>query len=189
MFVVYDLETSGLPKSRNAPYTESEQYDSCRVMSIALVLLNKNKEIIEKYYAVVKPNSSYKVGAIPFNLHKISWNDANETGVEFEEVLKKLEEMLDQSKYIVAHNLHGFDLPVFLSECFSRRHYKIIEKMQSKRKICTMIMAGKHFKKRFMRLDLTYGSLFPGKELVNAHHALDDAVHCAECLQELLAKR
>jgi DNA polymerase III epsilon subunit-like protein len=180
MYLVYDLETSGLPNGRDKHFTETEAFDTCRIMSIALVLIDDDHEIAEEYYAVVKPDEKFAVSKIAQDLHGISWEDAHENGVELSVVMKKMKRMLKRCDGLVAHNLFGFDYPVLMSELYRRDMLSMLKRVRRVDKLCTMRIARQLFGKGYMKLSAVYANLFQGKEMENAHNALDDAVHCAE---------
>lgn len=180
MYLVYDLETSGLPNGRDKHYTETEAFDTCRIMSIALVLIDDENEIAEEYYAVVKPDETFTVSQKAQELHGISWEDADRDGVELSVVMKKMKRMLKRCDGLVAHNLFGFDYPVLMSELYRRDMLSMLKRVRRVDKLCTMRIARQLFGKGYMKLSAVYANLFQGKEMENAHNALDDAVHCAE---------
>lgn len=108
MFLIYDTETTGLPKDFNAPLTDFDNWP--RLVQIAWQLHDDNGHLVEANNLIVKPEGF----TIPFNsvkIHGISTEMAEEEGHELTEVLESFNKAVKQAKYVVGHNI-SFDLNI-----------------------------------------------------------------------------
>lgn len=112
MFLIYDTETTGLPKDFNAPVTDSENWP--RLVQLAWQLHDEKGELIEVFNYIVKPDGF----TIPYNseqVHGISTDRALKYGKPLLEVLEKFEESLAKTKVVAGHNIE-FDLNIIGAE-------------------------------------------------------------------------
>ena len=54
-FLAFDCETTGLPKHRRCGYKNLEAFDTCRIVSLAVVEFDTDHNEIGSWPAVVKP--------------------------------------------------------------------------------------------------------------------------------------
>jgi len=112
MYLIYDTETTGLPKDWNAPISDSDNWPRC--IQIAWQLHDEMGQIIEHQDYLVRPDGF----DIPYDserIHGISTDLATEKGVPLKEVLDKFNEALGKAKFIVGQNL-GFDINIMGAE-------------------------------------------------------------------------
>jgi len=105
MFLIFDTETTGLPKRWNAPLTDSDNWPRC--IQIAWQLHDEKGVLIEHEDYLVQP----KGFNIPYDaekIHGISTELAQKNGVSLEEVMERFQKALSKTKFIVGQNL-GFD--------------------------------------------------------------------------------
>ena len=79
MFLIYDTETTGFPAYFNAPHTDLDAYDSCRMVQIAWQLHDEKGDLIEVKNYIIKPEGF----DIPYNseqIHGISTERAQKNG-------------------------------------------------------------------------------------------------------------
>ena len=77
-FFALDTETTGLPTSRGKPTTKNLScYDSCRMVSIAIVEFNRFGKEIDSWHAIVYPDN-FRVGAT--HIHGITQEQAEKEG-------------------------------------------------------------------------------------------------------------
>ncbi len=112
MFLVFDTETTGLPKRWNAPISDLENWPRC--VQIAWQLHDFDGKLIEYDNYVVAPNG-FNIPYESEQIHGISTELALNEGTILSEVLDKFEEVLSKSKYIIGHNL-GFDINIMGAE-------------------------------------------------------------------------
>src|SRR5690606_20429125 len=104
MYIVFDTETTGLPKDWNRPYTDTDNWP--RVVQIAWQLHDKNGALIEAKDYLIKPEGF----DIPFNaeeIHGISTLLAEKEGISLDKMLEEFNEVLKKAKFIVGQNV-GF---------------------------------------------------------------------------------
>jgi len=112
MFLIFDTETTGLPRNWNAPLTDSDNWPRC--IQIAWQLHDAMGNVIEHQDYLVQPEGFN----IPFDaekIHGISTELAQEEGISLSKVVKKFTEALSKTKFIVGQNV-GFDLNIMGAE-------------------------------------------------------------------------
>jgi DNA polymerase III epsilon subunit-like protein len=121
MYLIFDTETTGLPKRWDAPLTDFDNWPRC--IQIAWQLHDEMGNLVENQDFLVQADGFN----IPFDaekIHGISTALANEEGVSLQEVLDKFEKALQQAKYMVGQNV-GFDLNIMGAE-FLRENREVI---------------------------------------------------------------
>src|SRR5690554_2173624 len=108
MYLIFDTETTGLPRNWSAPITDTDNWPRC--VQIAWQLHDAMGNVVEHQDYLIKP-----VGFnIPFDserVHGISTELALEQGIPLQEVLEKFNTAFAKAKFVVGHNV-GFDLNV-----------------------------------------------------------------------------
>lgn len=105
MFLIFDTETTGLPRNYNAPISDTDNWP--RVVQIAWQLHDELGNVLEHKDFLIRP----KGFNIPFEsekVHGISTELANLGGEELEDVLFLFKKALQKAKFIVGHNV-SFD--------------------------------------------------------------------------------
>ena len=96
MFLIFDTETTGLPKNFNAPITDSDNWP--RMVQIAWQLHDKEGNLLENQDYIIKPEgydipfSSQRIHGISTKMATDEGRDLNEVLLEFREALKRLKE-------------------------------------------------------------------------------------------------
>jgi DNA polymerase III epsilon subunit-like protein len=176
-FIAFDTETTGLPKTRNAKFSNLDSYEECRLLSVALVEFDSNFNEIGSYYKIVKPEG-YPVKAT--EIHGITQEQADQEGEPFEDVMSEILSMFSNVSAVVGHNLN-FDLNVLASE-MARRNIAT-DFLNTFEHVCTLKICKNIFYRRIKLSDL-YFKLF-NKRFDGAHNALADARAAGEVLIEL----
>jgi len=112
MYLIFDTETTGLPKRWNAPLTDSENWPRC--IQIAWQIHDAKGEVVAHEDYLIHPDGF----TIPFDseqVHGISTALAEDQGIPLEEVLEKFHTALDQVDYVVGHNV-SFDRNIMGAE-------------------------------------------------------------------------
>lgn len=112
MFLIFDTETTGLPRNWNAPLTDSDNWPRC--IQIAWQLHDAMGNVIEHQDYLVQPDGFN----IPFDaekIHGISTELAQQQGISLREVVEKFNVALSKSKFVVGQNV-GFDLNIMGAE-------------------------------------------------------------------------
>ena len=112
MYLIFDTETTGLPKRWDAPLSDSENWPRC--IQIAWQIHDAKGEVVAHEDYLIQPDSF----TIPFDseqVHGISTALAEDQGIPLEEVLEKFHAALDQVDYVVGHNV-SFDRNIMGAE-------------------------------------------------------------------------
>lgn len=112
MYLIFDTETTGLPKDFNAPYTDLDNWP--RLVQIAWQLHDYHGKLISAENMIIKPEGF----TIPFNaekIHGISTEIALEEGLPLTDVLARFAEDIAKSELIIGHNI-GFDVNIMGAE-------------------------------------------------------------------------
>jgi len=112
MYLVYDTETTGLPKNFNAPITDLDNWP--RAVQVAWQLHNERGKLLNAGNYLIKPDGF----TIPFNaekVHGISTELAEAEGKPLAEVLEAFNHDVEQAEYLVGHNIN-FDVNIMGAE-------------------------------------------------------------------------
>jgi DNA polymerase-3 subunit alpha len=102
MFLIFDTETTGLPRSYNAPLTDFDNWP--RMVQVAWQLHDAQGNLISSNSVIVKPDGY----TIPFNavqIHGITNERAIEEGQDLKSVLQEFVEAVKQTTYLCGHNI------------------------------------------------------------------------------------
>ena len=102
MFLVFDTETTGLPKQYNAPLTDFDNWP--RLVQLAWQLHDDKGKLVENHNLLVKPEGFI----IPIDaqmVHGISTEHATKYGLPLQEVLDTFLQSAEKAKYFVGHNI------------------------------------------------------------------------------------
>lgn len=196
MFLVFDIETTGLPQfnkpspenpSRYHSYETHEAYDSSRIVSIAWVVLSNDLVVKNIQCFYVKPGN-FTIPDCVVKIHGITTEFATANGVPFETVCNELYKTIVNFNIdtLVAHNL-GFDYNILLSEVH-RLHQQsspLLQLLNKMKQRCTMQMGRVLFNGKYPKLHDLFTRLFEYMDPSGAHDALDDTEHCAACFVKL----
>ena len=112
MFLIYDTETTGLPKNWKAPLTDSENWP--RLVQLAWQLHDAQGKLISRGNRIVKPEGF----TIPFQsakIHGINTERAESEGVILSEVIEEFNKDLERATYVMGHNIE-FDINIVGAE-------------------------------------------------------------------------
>lgn len=185
MYLIFDTETTGLPKSFSAPISDSDNWP--RLVQLAWQLHDKNGELLSYDSLIIKPEGF----DIPYNsvkIHGITNEKAQKEGIELKEVLALFEEVLAKCDYVIGHNL-AFDLNILGAE-----HYRLSEESKLPKKLVLdtkdlstdfcAIPGGRGGKYKWPKLGELYLKLF-GHSFDEAHNAAADVNATARSFFEL----
>ena len=102
MFLIFDTETTGLPRDYKAPLTDFDNWP--RMVQVAWQLHDAQGNLISSNSIIVKPEGY----TIPFNavqIHGITNERAIEEGQDLKTVLQEFVETLKQTTYLCGHNI------------------------------------------------------------------------------------
>lgn len=184
----FDVETTGLPPRKADPAT-FEQYNCCRVVSIAWVLRDE-KTVYSQRYSVTDPGIPDETIGAEF-IHGISREVMNTHGNKIQDVLVHFMKDVKNSDKIVAHNLE-FDKSVVSAELFRMGFSDDARRLMRFRNLCTMKsttnlvrIKNSYGSFKWPKLEELYNFLF-GHVFENAHHAMCDVDALVECYYRLM---
>jgi DNA polymerase-3 subunit alpha len=187
MYLVFDTETTGLPKKWNAPITDSDNWPRC--VQLAWQLHDYKGALISDHSYLIKPENFN----IPFEseqIHGISTELANKIGVDLEEVLNKFISDLSKAGFIIGHNVK-FDLNIIGAELFRiNSDVDLLEKdildtcTEMTANVCKL-PGGRGGKFKFPTLIELYSFLFD-ESFSEAHNASADVEATARAFFELV---
>jgi len=188
MYLVFDTETTGLPKNFNAPISDTENWP--RVVQIAWQLHDEWGNLLEQKDFIIRP-----VGFnIPFkseSIHGISTELASMVGEELEDVLYFFQKSLQKAKFIVGHNVN-FDINVVSAEFYRTGQEVSIDKpildtCTEHTALLLQLPGGKGGKYKLPTLTELSEYLFD-ETFEEAHNASADVESTARCFLELIRR-
>jgi DNA polymerase-3 subunit alpha len=108
MYIIFDTETTGLPKRYDAPITDTSNWPRC--IQIAWQLHDNMGRLVEHQDYLVAPDG-FNIPYDAERIHGISTELAQADGVPLQEVLEKFSIALSKAKFIVGQNV-GFDVNI-----------------------------------------------------------------------------
>ena len=112
MILVYDTETTGLPRDWNAPLTDSENWP--RLVQLAWQLHTPDGKLVSRGNRIVRPDGF----TIPYNaakVHGITTERAAEVGLPLADVMEEFGRDLDRAEHVMGHNIE-FDVNIIGAE-------------------------------------------------------------------------
>ncbi|MBT8266266.1 MAG: DNA polymerase III subunit alpha [Bacteroidia bacterium] len=114
MYLIFDTETTGLPKRWNAPISDIDNWP--RAVQIAWQLHDDMGKCIEHQDYLIQPDG-FNIPYDAEKIHGISTELAHEEGKPLSEVLERFNEALGKAKFVVGQNV-GFDINIMGCEFF-----------------------------------------------------------------------
>jgi len=105
MFLFFDTETTGLPRNRNAPVSDLNNWP--RLVQIAWLLYDVSEKQVSSSDYIIKPQG-FTIPSDSTKVHGISTERANKEGVPLKDVLSEFSRAISQSRFLIAHNM-SFD--------------------------------------------------------------------------------
>src|SRR5690554_2850736 len=190
MYLIFDTETTGLPKRWDAPVTDTENWPRC--IQIAWQLHDDLGRLIESKDYLVKPDGFN----IPFDaekVHGISTELAQDQGEELRVVLEDFERVLSQARFVVGQNV-GFDINIMGAEFHRAQINSRITKLPVL-DTCTEVTAnlccipgGRGGRFKLPTLTELHQHLF-NEAFEEAHNATADVEATSRCFFELIRTR
>jgi DNA polymerase-3 subunit alpha len=189
MYLIFDTETTGLPKRWDAPITDTANWPRC--IQIAWQLHDDMGKLIEHQDYLVKPDG-FNIPYDAERIHGISTELAENEGVSLAEVLEKFNIALGKAKFIVGQNL-GFDVNIMGCEF----HRLAVESPMAKMPVldtCTEVTAkllqlpgGRGGRFKLPTLTELHQYLF-NRSFGEAHNATADVEATTRCFLELIRR-
>ncbi len=112
MYLIFDTETTGLPKRWDAPITDTDNWPRC--IQIAWQLHDAMGNVVEHEDYLVQPEG-FNIPYDAEKIHGISTDLAQQQGVPLAHVLEKFNAALAKTTFVVGQNV-GFDLNIMGAE-------------------------------------------------------------------------
>ncbi|MDC6387525.1 DNA polymerase III subunit alpha [Maribacter sp. PR1] len=190
MYLIFDTETTGLPKRWDAPITDTKNWPRC--IQIAWQLHDGMGNLLDQQDYLVKPEG-FNIPYDAEKIHGISTALAERDGVPLKEVLSKFNEAMAKTKFIVGQNV-GFDVNIMGAE-FHRMTVENPLKELPVLDTCTehtaelcQIPGGRGGKFKLPTLTELHEFLF-NEPFAEAHNATADVEATTRCFLELVRKR
>jgi DNA polymerase III epsilon subunit-like protein len=184
MYLVFDTETTGLPKNYQAPLDDFSNWP--RMVQLAWSLYDADGNHWETNSYIIKPNG-YIISDEVAKIHRITQERALKEGVELREALAHFISDVEKSEFLVGHNIDFDDKIVGCELMRENMNNPLIEA----NKICTMKSSVQVCKisngrggYKWPNLTELYNYLFQ-TGFPEAHDAAVDVKACADCLFEL----
>ncbi len=189
MFLIFDTETTGLPRNYNAPLSDSDNWP--RMVQIAWQLHDKMGKLLASNSIIVKPEGY----TIPFNavqIHGISTERAYQEGENLKNVLQHFIAAVNQTTYLCGHNIE-FDIHIVGAELLRCgipnvfENKPIIDTKNDQTTNYCAIPGGKGGKFKWPTLTELYVKLFNSK-FEEAHNAAFDVQATARVFFEIIKR-
>ncbi len=190
MYLIFDTETTGLPKRWDAPITDTDNWPRC--IQIAWQLHDAMGNLVEHQDYLVKPDG-FNIPYDAEQVHGISTALAEEQGVPLAEVLEKFNAAMAKTKFIVGQNV-GFDLNIMGAE-FHRlevenplQELPVLDTCTEETALLCQIPGGRGGKFKLPTLTELHEYLF-GEPFSEAHNATADVEATTRCFLELVRRK
>ena len=187
MILVYDTETTGLPRDWNAPLTDGENWP--RLVQLAWQLHTPEGKLVSRGNRIVRPDGF----TIPFNaakVHGITTDRAEAEGIDLDSVLEEFGRDLDRADFVMGHNI-SFDVSIMGAEWIRRgasaervTNKALIDSKDEATEFCA-IPGGRGGKFKWPTLTELHQKLF-GTGFGDAHDAAYDVDATAKCFFALV---
>ena len=190
MYLIFDTETTGLPKRWDAPITDTDNWP--RAVQIAWQLHDAMGNCIEHQDYLIKPHG-FNIPYDAEKIHGISTELAQEQGISLSQVLEKFNITMSKTKFIVGQNVK-FDLNVMGAEFVRLNVENPLQKLpvldtctEHTASLC-QIPGGRYGKFKLPTLTELHQFLFD-TPFGEAHNATADVEATTRCFFELLRRR
>lgn len=189
MYLIFDTETTGLPKRWDAPITDTNNWPRC--IQIAWQLHDDMGKLIEHQDYLVKPEG-FNIPYDAERIHGISTELAEAEGISLAEVLEKFNIAMAKAQFIVGQNL-GFDVNIMGCE-FHRLGVESPMASMPVLDTCTEVTAsllqlpgGRGGRFKLPTLTELHSYLF-NQPFAEAHNATADVEATTRCFLELIRR-
>lgn len=184
MYLVFDTETTGLPKNYQAPLDDFLNWP--RIVQIAWAIYDESGQLWESANYIIKPDG-FVISDEVAKIHRITQALAVKNGVALEKALAHFLSDVKTAEHLVGHNIN-FDDKIVGAEL---ARLKLDNPLLAADKLCTMRASANHCRisngrggYKWPNLTELYEYLFK-TGLPDAHDALVDVKACADCFFEL----
>ncbi len=190
MYLIFDTETTGLPKRWDAPISDSDNWP--RAIQIAWQLHDEMGQLIEREDFLIKPEG-FNIPYDAERIHGISTELAQEDGIPLKEGLERFKKALDKTTFVVGQNV-GFDVNIMAAEFYREAvdnnlaQLPVLDTCTEKTAQLCQIPGGRGGKFKLPTLTELHEYLF-NQPFAEAHNATADVEATTRCFLELIRKR
>ena len=187
MYLIFDTETTGLPRNFKAPISDVENWP--RVVQIAWQLHDDEGRLIEHNDFLIQPDG-FNIPYGSEQIHGISTELAQQKGHGLNEVLNSFEKAVEKADFIVGHNL-TFDVNVWGCEFFRTErntdwiNLPVLDTCSETTANLCKLKGGKGGRFKLPTLSELHQQLF-GEPFQEAHNATADVEATTRCFLELI---
>jgi len=187
MYLIFDTETTGLPKKWNAPITDVNNWP--RAVQIAWQLHDEMGKIIEHQDFLIRPEG-FNIPYDAEQIHGISTELAEKKGEDLSEVLDLFNIALSKTKFVVGQNVQ-FDLNIMGCEYHrlgvetELNSSPVLDTCTEKTALLCQIPGGRGGKFKLPTLTELHQELFK-TPFTEAHNATADVEATTRCFFELI---
>lgn len=185
MYLIFDTETTGLPRNWQAPISDLNNWP--RVVQLAWQFADDQGNVLLESNRIIRPDG-FVIPPEAAMVHGISTEKALREGIELKEALLEFADVLSVAKELVAHNI-SFDEKVIGAEFL--RNEMPVELISQPKRVCTMQQSvnfcqlpGGPRGFKYPNLNQLHKILF-SEGFDGAHDAMNDVKACARCFMEL----
>ena len=190
MYLIFDTETTGLPRNWNAPISDTDNWPRC--IQIAWQLHGPLGELLDQSDFLVQADGF----DIPYDaekIHGISTDLSIEQGVPIKEMMNRFESILAKADFVVGQNV-AFDVNIMACEMYRLAMDTSLLTEKAVLDTCTentaqlcRIPGGRGGKFKLPNLTELHDFLF-GEPFAEAHNATADVEATSRCFFELIRK-
>lgn len=187
MFLIFDTETTGLPKRWNAPISDTDNWPRC--VQIAWQLHDEFGVCLEHKDFLVKPEG-FNIPYDAEKIHGISTELAENEGAPLSVVLDEFKLALSKTQFVVGQNV-GFDINIMGAEFYrlglenNLQELEVLDTCTEKTAELCKIPGGRGGKFKLPTLTELHEYLFQ-QPFAEAHNATADVEATTRCFFELL---
>ena len=112
MFLIFDTETTGLPRNYNAPLTDFDNWP--RMVQLAWQLHDEKGNILQHQSIIIRPEG-FTIPFATIQIHGITNERALEEGADLRESLNSFRSAVSAATYLCGHNIE-FDINIIGAE-------------------------------------------------------------------------
>ncbi len=187
MYLIFDTETTGLPRNFKAPISDTDNWPRC--VQIAWQLHDDMGQLIDHQDYLVKPDG-FNIPYDSEKVHGISTELASQQGLDLAQVAEKFIQALQKTKFVIGHNI-GFDINIMGCEFFRLGvpnpfdTCKILDTATENTASLVKIQGGPGGRYKLPKLTELHEYLF-GHPFDEAHNATADVEATSRCFLELV---
>lgn len=187
MYLIFDTETTGLPRNFKAPISDVENWP--RVIQLAWQLHDEEGKLVEHQDFLIEPEG-FNIPYGSESIHGISTELAIQKGHKLLEVIDAFSVAVKKADFIVGHNVN-FDVNVLGCEFFRNQkntdwtEIPVLNTCTEKTATLCQIKGGKGGKFKLPSLSELHLKLF-GESFGEAHNATADVEATTRCFLELI---